>query len=124
MPYKDPAMQREYVRLWVASRKYAWFKDKVCARCGSKTRLELDHKDRATKVSHKIWSWSPIKRDAELKKCQVLCYDCHKVKTRVESSGSEHGKAWNYIKYGCRCELCVAAKRATYKANGQGFGTA
>lgn len=43
--------------------------------------LQLDHIDAAQKVTHNIWAWSEVKRDLELKKCQVLCRSCHRKKT-------------------------------------------
>lgn len=81
MPYKNKDKQREYQRKWIAKRRADYFRDKVCARCGSEDDLQLDHIDPTTKVSHSIWSWSDKKRLAELAKCQVLCYICHKDKT-------------------------------------------
>jgi len=77
MPYKDKEKQKEYQREWMAKRRAIFFKDKTCAKCGSVNQLELDHIDSSTKISHRIWSWSQERRDKELKKCQVLCQDCH-----------------------------------------------
>ncbi len=83
MPYKDIEKQRAYQREWVAKRRQAWFQDKKCP-CGSTERLELDHINPRDKEDHKIWSWSAERRNAELAKCQALCYYCHKKKTRKE----------------------------------------
>lgn len=80
MPYKDKEQMRAYQRQWIADRRAQFFDGKACE-CGSTDRLELDHIDPTKKVSHKIWSWSAAKREAELVKCQVLCYDCHKKKS-------------------------------------------
>ncbi len=77
---------REYGRKWVARRRADYFKDKFCVVCKSIANLELDHIDRSTKVSHCIWSWSQLRRDAELIKCQVLCNRCHLIKTCAENS--------------------------------------
>lgn len=76
-------MQREYVRQWVASRRAAWFADKVCVDCGTEENLQLDHVDPSQKVSHSIWSWSQVRRDVETAKCEVRCQPCHVVKTKV-----------------------------------------
>lgn len=84
MPYADKQVQREYQREWMRKRREEYFKDKVCEFCGSSDRLELDHKDRSTKVSHRIWSWSKERREAELAKCRPLCYDCHTRKSATE----------------------------------------
>jgi hypothetical protein len=96
MPMKTKKAQAEYQREWYARRRMAWFADKVCIHCGSKDRLELDHIDPVLKVSHNIWSWSLLRREAELAKCQVLCHDCHLKKTSSNQEsvrGSKHGKA-------------------------------
>lgn len=73
--------KREYQREWLANRRANFFADKACVRCGSAEQLELDHIDPEQKVSHRIWSWSQERRDAEIAKCQVLCAECHKAKS-------------------------------------------
>ena len=106
MPYKDKILQREYQRQWMEKRRLDFFIDKVCSHCGSNTNLTLDHIDPSKKLSHKIWSWSEERRNEELKKCQVLCDDCHKEKTREEGVNLEHGSCTMY-RLGCRCYLCM-----------------
>lgn len=86
MPYADPDRQREYMRQWIASRRAEYFTGKSCVRCNSTEQLELDHIDRTIKITHSIWSWSKVRREAELAKCQVLCRECHKEKTAREES--------------------------------------
>lgn len=83
MPYKDKARQRDYSRQWIAKRRATWFENKSCVQCGSTERLELDHVDPSTKVDHCIWSWSEERRNFEIAKCQVLCYDCHRRKSNA-----------------------------------------
>jgi 5-methylcytosine-specific restriction endonuclease McrA len=97
MPYKDPEVQRNYCRQWVAKRRADYFADKACVKCGSKDRLELDHIDPAEKTHHAIWTWSEERRLAEIAKCQVLCYKCHKEKTAAYVSEQRSGKPnlWN-----------------------------
>lgn len=110
MPYKDPAQQRAYQRRWVARRKEKWLtKNGPCVKCDSDEELEVDHIDPEKKVSHRIWSWSKARRDRELKKCQVLCSECHKEKTVDQLSKEEHGTLWQYRK-GCRCDACREEK--------------
>lgn len=75
---------RNYQREWMRRRRAEFFADKVCAACGIDELLELDHVDPDVKVSHKIWSWSEERRAAEIAKCQVLCTECHKMKTFSE----------------------------------------
>lgn len=67
--------------------KKQWIQDNgPCRHCGSWERLELDHIDRSTKVTHQIHRLSKVKREAELLKCQVLCHPCHFKKTRAEET--------------------------------------
>lgn len=81
MPYRDPEAQRKYQREWLGRRRAEFFAGKTCVVCGSCKELELDHEDSSQKISHTIWSWSEDRRNAELKKCQVLCRACHLAKT-------------------------------------------
>lgn len=81
MPFKDKEAQREYQRQWVARRRSEYMADKCCAVCGRTDKLEIDHIDPETKVSHSIWSWSEKRRAEELAKCQILCGDCHQRKS-------------------------------------------
>jgi len=91
---KDPEERRRYNREWMRKRREAFFRDKVCVKCGSSKDLELDHINPSTKISHCVWSWSEPRRLAELAKCQVLCHPCHVVKS-VENGdlarGNKHG---------------------------------
>ena len=74
-----------------------------CQLCGAISDLQFDHIDRSTKVHNisKMWTASKEKFDAELAKCQLLCGDCHKKKTRdcddipppKPSLGEDHGMA-------------------------------
>ena len=95
-----------------------FFADKVCVKCGSGAFLELDHIDPTQKVSHKIWSWSKVRREAELAKCQVLCRKCHKDKS-CEQRGYKrevsHGTLSGYDHWKCRCGLCKKAKSDRWK---------
>ena len=57
-----------------------------CVKCGATERLEFDHIDRTTKkytITGSVTNnFDNLKE--ELNKCQLLCYDCHKVKTKSE----------------------------------------
>lgn len=122
MPIADKMLRKEYAREWMASRRSEWFADKVCAKCGSKENLELDHIDPSQKTDHKIWSWSKDRREAELAKCQPLCHDCHAKKTHIDRGGPwKHGASSTGYRRGCRCDPCkdtwLAMKRA-YRARG------
>ena len=114
MPYKDRIQRREYTREWYRKRRDTFFSDKICIKCGSKKEMQLDHIDPDQKVSHRIWSWSKERRDAEIAKCQVLCLECHKKKTAQELwRPITHGNS-GYDRF-CRCEICKTAHRERMK---------
>lgn len=111
MPYADKKKQREYQKQWMFNRRKQWFdKNGPCALCESWTDLQLDHKNRKLKVSHKIWSWRKDRREKELAKCRPLCKTCHQ--ERHVRDGSvwpvTHGTRNRYYA-GCRCPACTAA---------------
>jgi hypothetical protein len=73
---------REYHKKWYISvvkrRREEWFRDNgPCVDCGSWERLELDHDDPSTKISHVVFSWGDAKRLYELSKCRARCHKCH-----------------------------------------------
>lgn len=92
-----------------------------CKRCGTAERLEFDHIDPKEKSfaigkfgSH---SWEDILK--ELDKCQLLCHDCHVIKTKEDRPVPDHG-TWAKIKSGCYCDICKnffnAYRRKRYKS--------
>lgn len=85
MPYKNPSRQAAYQNAWIKRRREEWITaNGPCANCGFWGELQIDHIDGNEKVSHRIWSWSAKRREAELQKCQVLCRLCHSIKTARE----------------------------------------
>ena len=107
---RDLTKKREYARIWIQNRRQTWFANKVCVNCGSTENLELDHINPTTKIDHKIWSWTESRRLEELEKCQVLCEDCHLIKSINERNYSKtHGMLSTYNK-GCRCLDCKQRK--------------
>lgn len=84
-----------------------------CSICGSTKNLEFDHKDRATKVIGiaDMLSHSLDKLTEELRKCQLLCHDCHNSKTIKDmgwrDSRREHGTPRSILH--CKCLVCRAA---------------
>lgn len=78
-------------------------------KCGTTTELEVHHRDRDLKISHRVWSWTSKRRDEELQKCDILCRICH-LKETVEQLRTPiiHRTARGYWK-GCRCSLCRRA---------------
>jgi len=90
MPYKNKQQQREYQKLWLAKRRQLWFSENgPCVVCDSREELQLDHVDPATKIEHRVWSWSQKRREKELAKCRVLCKDCHQEKSKTEAEKGE-----------------------------------
>lgn len=72
---------REYFNAWrrrtYRERREEYLADKFCIDCGAGSFLELDHKDKKSKVSHRIWLWGKERREKELNKCVVRCDSCH-----------------------------------------------
>lgn len=97
-----------------------------CKKCNSKENLEFDHRDK----KEKLFNLSGFNLDKkwdiildEYKKCDLLCFDCHKKKTKQFGDLSKepwnkninlpflHGTARMYSEKSCRCLLCKKAKR-------------
>lgn len=86
----------EYMRVYM-NKRYAERNQRAlevlgskCWVCGSTDELEFDHIDPKTKsfgIKYASQNWDLILE--ELKKCQLLCHDCH-----VEKS-KEDQKVWN-----------------------------
>lgn len=93
--------------------------------CGSVDRLEFDHIDRTTRLFSLSGkgldgSWPRIMQ--EHAKCQLLCYQCHRIKTVAagETGGGHnklinhkdwpHGSMQRYSVNGCKCVDCKFAK--------------
>ena len=103
-----------------------------CVKCETEERLEFDHIDPATKcfsIAARIgckWEDTLV----ELRKCQLLCYDCHREKTATQHKEIynrlvlkgvavgrprktyEHGMVQKYKRDKCRCDYCRAAHYA------------
>jgi hypothetical protein len=105
-PYVGDA-KREYQRRWIANRRAEYLAGRTCVLCGAADDLEVDHLNAEHKASHKIWSWSRARLEAELAKCVVLCRGCHQERHALERRS--HG-AGGY-KRGCRCDVCKGWKR-------------
>ena len=91
----------------------------VCNICkGTFDKYEFDHINPKS-VSFRIavgLAFNIDKLKSELDKCQLLCVDCHLVKTMKERgySYTEHGVS-KYVNHGCRCEYCKVAWREYFK---------
>jgi 5-methylcytosine-specific restriction endonuclease McrA len=126
MGYKDPDKQKEFQRLWMKKRRdyYLELMGGACVKCGSTERLEFDHIDRSTKSlkPSSLWSRTDDQILAELAKCQILCYSCHKKKTVSENIAArnlQHGEYGMYKSQKCRCELCRSANAARVREQRQ-----
>jgi hypothetical protein len=109
---------RKYKREWAARRRAEFMAGKSCVVCGTTESLEVDHIDPSQKVSHRIWTWAIPRRDAELAKCQILCTEHHKEKTRADRPIPEHGTISRYGSiHKCRCDLCRKANADRKKLN-------
>jgi hypothetical protein len=115
MPFKDPADHREYVRQWTARRRTAWFAEHgPCVDCGSWNDLQLDHVDAATKVSHRVWSWSEARRLPELAKCVARCRPCHLKKT-VANHENPHGESTGTAKLSAADVAAIRSAEGTLR---------
>lgn len=90
-----------------------------CCKCGSLENLEFDHIEPGS-VSFRIvpglrLSWARV--EAELKKCQLLCHECHLEKTCEERHYNRgiHGIIGMYSNHGCRCDECTRAWAEYYR---------
>lgn len=113
MGYDDPDKQREYQRNWVSARRVEWLTKNGPCTCGEFRigKLLIHHIDKTQKVSHRIWSWSKARREAELTKCTVRCIKCHAKHHALETPIPEHGTIARYKSKRalCRCVLCRRA---------------
>lgn len=101
-------MHRWYRRV-VRKRRLEWLRaNGPCVDCGSWSRLRVDHEDPASKVSHRIWTWSKDRREAELAKCRVRCHLCHAAKTRRENINRDvwRGKRKSSEQGSVQCSRC------------------
>jgi hypothetical protein len=111
--YNDREREREYQRTYQLAKYNRWMAEAKeslggkCVVCGTIENLEFDHIDPATK-SFTVGSYRPArdKFDAEVAKCQLLCYDHHKEKTSRENRIEVHGTWGMYCNRKCRCDEC------------------
>lgn len=83
----------------------------ACNKCGKKDKLQFDHIDRRSKnmILADMFSHSIENIDKELDKCQLLCVECHKIKTFSDLNYKHHGTLRGYKNRKCRCQECVKA---------------
>ena len=96
-----------------------------CVRCGSKEKLQFDHVDFKSKkwgFAKRIHTASTEDVAKEIGKAQLLCDECHRLKTTLErgQSPAAHGSITMYTHYRCRCAKCREVANAYsrhYRAN-------
>ena len=87
-----------------------------CVKCGSKEDLQIDHIEPQLKkftLTSLSWSCPLPKFYEELSKCQLLCYPCHKIKTREERGYTAGNTLVEFI-----CDYCKNPFTRTYKKVG------
>ncbi len=118
---RNIALQRAYQRQWMRDRRAEGLAAMggKCVRCGSKDRLEVDHIDPTSKVTHRVWAMGRAKREAELAKCQLLCRSCHQKKSAPEIgaavSASNRRRADDRKKSQAERDAAYNAWLATYR---------
>lgn len=79
------AYHRDYSRNYYHKKRaeYKALLGGKCVKCGSDADLHFDHVDPTTREFRigRLLSFSKAKALLELKKCQLLCHPCHKLKT-------------------------------------------
>jgi hypothetical protein len=89
---KRAVVRKRKIKNMLRGRMVEYLRDKACIRCGINDArvLEFDHIDPKTKsfgIARAITctlSWGHILE--EIAKCQILCANCHKIKTADEQS--------------------------------------
>lgn len=110
---------KEYMKKYLLNRYYKRKKEgrnilgNKCNKCGSTIKLEFDHvnpNDKSFTICE-LWGVSHDRFIKEIKKCQILCKDCHQQKTREDLGQQDarktHGTLSSY-RY-CKCDLCKKA---------------
>ncbi len=116
----------EYMRVYMIQRYHRIRNEMVlalgskCVRCGSVDGLQIDHIDRTKKMMNveRMTFVKAERRQKELENCQLLCQDCHTIKTVTEDLGrkfAEHGDQTMYRHYKCRCDKCKEGQRIRNK---------
>lgn len=83
--FRRNKLKRERMRQWLKEQK-----DRPCMDCGKKYHpyvMDFDHRDRADQEYQphqliKRMSWSRMK--AEIAKCDVVCSNCHRIRTLAQ----------------------------------------
>ncbi|RLG93626.1 hypothetical protein DRO27_05925 [Candidatus Bathyarchaeota archaeon] len=104
---------REYMKRRYHERR-AWALKELggkCCNCSTTENLEFHHKNPVEKEAaiSKIWNKAYAVFEAEVRKCELLCKQCHIVVHRA----TEHGTLAMYRH--CKCDACREAHNAYCK---------
>lgn len=107
---------KEYMREYRKKRKEIALNmlGNKCCKCGVESNLQFDHVTPDGKINE-ISSMLTAKFEiflSEVKKCQLLCYNCHLEKSINEGDLIQNRESWQhgvsgYVNHMCRCEICV-----------------
>lgn len=82
---------RNYIKKYYKRKRSEYIKllGGSCSKCGSEIELQFDHIDPSIKTFNigKLLNYSKAKVLEELKKCQLLCIECHDNKTKENKDG-------------------------------------
>ena len=92
---RDRLTTNEYMRIYLKRRYDARWPIAVkilggrCVECSATDRLQFDHIDprsKSFKIADKIAQYAWPRIMAEIAKCQLLCFDCHVEKSKIDNS--------------------------------------
>jgi len=112
--------EKSLEKYYKVRKKILNFLGNKCAYCGAEENLEIDHIDCTQKkfnIAKKYYLEESLLFE-EIKKCQLLCADCHHKKSideRGYNSRDQHGTDSCYGHGKCRCELCRKAHSEAMK---------
>lgn len=71
-----------------------------CVGCGTTEKLQFDHLDRTQKLFNigKCLDYSFEKLLPEVEKCQLLCYDCHEIKSLINHDKDKLAEGYRVTK--------------------------
>lgn len=97
---KQVYLDRNKKRLQERREKIAQIKRVPCVDCGGRFPsfvMDFDHRDGDGKLGNisgvlAVWSWTRIL--AEIEKCDVVCANCHRIRSARRAGWSEYDSGW------------------------------
>jgi len=104
--HKDQAQQKRRLRRRTRIACLKYVAEKGCAVCGERDPrvLEFDHIDPATKTTtiaqliSRGYSWASEQLRQEIRKCRILCANCHRVHTAEQQDYYSHPHVKNALR--------------------------